>query len=65
MTPDKKRRLTNALGFLSGGIACMDAVREQGIFWPPADLWMGLRTVQRVELGGGILLIVVIIVRIL
>jgi len=65
MTPDKKRRLTNAVGFLSGGLACMGAVREQEIFWPPSDLWAGLRNVQRVELIGGILLIVVIVVRIL
>jgi hypothetical protein len=40
----------------------MDAVRDMRIFWPPGELWEGLRHVQRVELGAGIALIVVSIV---
>jgi hypothetical protein len=62
MTPEKKNRVTNAVGFLSGVLACMDAVRDTRIFWPPGELWEGLRRVQRVELGAGIALIVVSIV---
>jgi hypothetical protein len=62
MTPEKKKRVTNAVGFLSGVLACMDAVRDARIFWPLGELWDSLRHVQRVELGGGIALIVVSIV---
>jgi hypothetical protein len=59
MTPEKKKRVTNAVGFLSGVLACLDAVRDARIFWPPDELWDGLRHVQRVELSAGIALIVV------
>ena len=59
MTPEKKKRVTNAVGFLSGMLACLDAVRDTRIFWPLGELWEGLRHVQRVELGAGIALIVV------
>src|SRR5579863_3611050 len=54
MTPEKKKRVTNAVGFLSGVLACLDAVRDARIFWPPDELWDGLRHVQRVELSAGI-----------
>jgi hypothetical protein len=59
MTPDKKRRVATAGGFVSGVIACLDAVREATIVWPPDALWAGLRGPQRLELGAGIVLIVV------
>jgi hypothetical protein len=62
MTPEKKKRVTHAVGFLSGVIGCLDAVRDARILWPPETLWEGLRRVQRVELGAGIALIVVSIV---
>jgi hypothetical protein len=62
MTPEKKKRVTNAVGFLSGVLACLDAVRDARILWPPDELWDGLRHVQRVELGAGIALIVVSII---
>jgi hypothetical protein len=62
MTPEKKKRVTNAVGFLSGVLACMDAVRDARIFWPPGEFWEGLRHAQRVEFGAGIALIVVSIV---
>jgi hypothetical protein len=62
MTPEKKKRVANAVGFLSGVLACLDAVRDTRIFWPPGELWEGLRHVQRVELAAGIALIVVSIV---
>jgi len=65
MTPEKKKRVTNAVGFLSGVLACMDAVRDERVFWPPGELWEGLRHGQRVELGAGIALIVVSIVLII
>jgi hypothetical protein len=62
MTSEKKQRVTNAVGFLSGVLACTDAVRETRIFWPPDEFWDGLRHAQRVEFGAGIALIVVSIV---
>jgi hypothetical protein len=62
MTPEKKKRVTHAVGFLSGMISCLDAVRDAKILWPPGELWEGLRNVQRVELGAGVALIVVSVV---
>lgn len=59
MTPEKKRRVATAVGFLSGVLACLDALRDARIFWPPDVVWEALRNPQRVELGGGIALIVV------
>ena len=59
MTPEKTRRVATAVGFLSGVLACMDAVREAGILWPPVALWEVLRRPQRLELGVGIALIIV------
>ncbi|HEY6337765.1 MAG TPA: hypothetical protein VIW68_04670 [Candidatus Sulfotelmatobacter sp.] len=56
---EKGKRVTRAVGFLAGVISSLDAVRDQRILWPPGALWEGLRSVQRVELGAGIALIVV------
>ena len=58
MTPEKKKRVTRAVGFVSGVISSLDAVRDQRILWPPSELWESLRSVQRVELSAGIALIV-------
>jgi hypothetical protein len=62
MSSEKKKRVTNAVGFLAGVLACTDAVRETRIFWPPDEFWDGLRHTQRVEFGAGIALIVASIV---
>jgi hypothetical protein len=62
MTPEKKRRVATAVGFLSGLLACLDALRDARIFWPPEVVWEGLRSAQRLELGGGIALMVVTLV---
>jgi hypothetical protein len=59
MTPEKTRRVATAVGFLSGVLACMDAVRDAGILWPPDALWEVLRSPQRLELSIGIALIIV------
>jgi hypothetical protein len=64
MITARKRRVGNAIGFLAGFLACMYAVREKEIFWPPNVLWASLRNVQRVEFVGGLLLIVIIAARI-
>jgi hypothetical protein len=59
VTPEKKRRVATAVGFLLGVLACMDALRDARIFWPPDAVWETLRGPQRLELGAGIALMVV------
>jgi len=58
MNPDKQRRVATAVGFLCGVLSGLDALRDARIFWPPDAVWDALRNPQRVELGGGIALIV-------
>ncbi|MGA2100566.1 MAG: hypothetical protein ABSG34_05650 [Candidatus Sulfotelmatobacter sp.] len=59
MTPEKQRRVATAVGFLSGLLACLDALRDASVYWPPDEAWQALRHVQRLELGGGVALMVV------
>jgi hypothetical protein len=59
MTPEKKRRVAMAGMFLSGVIACLDAVKDARIFWPLNVVWEGLRNPNRLKLGAGVALIVV------
>jgi hypothetical protein len=40
-------------------LACLDAVKDARIFWPPDVVWEGLRNPDRLKLGAGIALIVV------
>jgi len=62
MTPDKKRRVATAAGFLAGVFAGLDALRDGGVLWPPDAVWQALRGPQRLELGAGLALIVVTII---
>ena len=62
MTPGKSRRVATAVGFLSGMLASLDALHDAKVFWPPDVVWATLRSPQRLELGGGIALIVVTLV---
>jgi hypothetical protein len=62
MTPEKKRRVATAVGFLSGMLAVLDALRDARILWPPDALWEALRGPQRPELGAGLALIVVTLI---
>jgi hypothetical protein len=59
MHPEKKRRIATAVGFLSGVLASLDALRDARIFWPPDVVWQGLRGAQRLELGAGVALMLV------
>ena len=59
MTSDKKQRVATAIGFLAGVLACLDALRDAKELWPPDAVWEAMRHPQRLELGGGIALIVV------
>ena len=49
MTPDKKRRIATATGFLSGVLACMDALRDATVS-------------HKLELCGGIALMIVTLI---
>ena len=62
MTPEKQRRVATAVGFLSGVLAGLDAMRDGRIYWPPDAAWAALRSPQRVELGGGLTLVMVTLV---
>ena len=57
--PAKGRRVATAVGFLSGVLACLDALRDAKVLWPPDELWGVLSHPKRLELGAGIVLIVV------
>jgi hypothetical protein len=62
MTPEKKRRVATATGFLSGVLAGLDALRDARVWWPPDAVWDALRGPQRLKLGAGLALIVVTVV---
>jgi hypothetical protein len=59
---NRQRRIATAVGFLSGVLACLDAMRDLNVFWPPDALWQAMRHPQRLEMAGGIALIVVTVV---
>ena len=59
---NRQRRIATAVGFLSGVLACLDAMRDANVSWPPDAVWQVLRHPQRLELAGGIALIVVTVV---
>lgn len=61
MTPGKKRRVATAAGFLSGVLACLDALRDKGVLWPPDVVWQSLRHPQKLEFGAGVVLMLVTI----
>jgi hypothetical protein len=59
---NKGRRLATATSFLSGVITCLDALRDAPVSWPPDALWQVLSRPRRLELCGGIALILVTVV---
>jgi len=56
---DRRRRVASAILFLFGLIASMNAVRDERVLWPPAALWAVLSPPHRLQLCGGIALILV------
>ena len=62
MSPGKQLRVATAVGFVSGVYACLGALRDAKVLWPPDEVWGALRSPQRLELGGGIALILVTLV---
>lgn len=62
MGDNKNLRLLNAVAFLAGVLACLTAVRDSRVLWPPGELWSALSHQQHLELAGGLGLIVLVIV---
>jgi len=62
MNQQNSRRVAGAVGFISGVLACLDAVRDTRVLWPPDALWQVLRPPQRLEFGAGIALIAVTLI---
>ncbi len=56
---NKGRRIATAIGFLSGVITCLDALRDARETWPPDALWRALNRPHRLELCAGIALVIV------
>jgi hypothetical protein len=59
---NKGRRIAIATGFVSGVIACLDAVRDVPQAWPPDVLWEALTRPHRLELCGGIAVMLVTLI---
>jgi hypothetical protein len=62
MTPAQQQRLAIAVGFLAGLLASLHVLRDCKVWWPPDAVWEVLQGPQRLELGGGMALIVVTLV---
>jgi len=62
MSERKNLRILAAVGFLAGVLACLDAVRDARVVWPPEALWNVLPHRQHLEMGAGIAVILVAIV---
>lgn len=59
---DKARRVVTAAGFLAGMLACLDALRDAKVVWPPDAAWAVMAHTQRLEMGTGIAMIVIALV---
>ena len=55
---DKARRVVTAAGML----ACLDALRDAKVVWPPDAAWAVMAHTQRLEMGAGIAMIVIALV---
>jgi len=62
MTVEKQRRVATAVGFLAGVLACLGVLRDASVVWPLDAVWNALPNPQRLELGGGVALIVITLV---
>jgi hypothetical protein len=62
MTANKQRRIATAVGFLAGMLACLDALRDAKVVWPPDAAWAVMQHGQRLEMGAGIVMILVALV---
>ena len=58
----KGRRTATAVGFLAGMLACLDALRDAKVVWPPDAAWAVMPHAQRLEMGAGIAVILIALV---
>ena len=59
MTADKQLRVATAAGFLAGVLACLNALRDAKVVWPPDAAWAVMPHAQRLEIGAGIAMILI------
>ena len=59
MTADKQLRVATAAGFLAGVLACLNALRDAKVVWPPDAAWAVMPHAQRLEMGAGIAMILI------
>jgi hypothetical protein len=57
MASSKERRVANAVGFIAGVLACLNALRDAKVLWPPDAAWAQLTYAHRLEFGIGMALI--------
>jgi hypothetical protein len=62
MTADKQRRAATAAGFLAGTLAYLNAFRDAKVVWPPEAAWSVMPHAQRLEMGVGIVMILIALV---
>ena len=62
MAQENNRRIATAVGFLSGVLTCLDALRNARVVWPPDAAWVLMSKPHRLEFAAGAALIVVTIV---
>ncbi|HUA15669.1 MAG TPA: hypothetical protein VMG31_10240 [Verrucomicrobiae bacterium] len=48
-----------AAGFLCGLLACLNALRDARVVWPPDAAWVLMSSAHRWEVGGGLTLMAV------
>jgi hypothetical protein len=58
----KGRRVATAVGFLAGMLACLNALRDAKVAWPPDAAWSVMPHAQRLEMGAGITMILAALV---
>jgi hypothetical protein len=44
---------------MCGVLACLDALRDKSVLWPPDVVWQSLRNPQKLEFGAGVALVLV------
>lgn len=62
MPPEKRKRIAPAVLFLFGVLASLKAVSDSGTFWPPDVVWASLSNPHRLQLCGGVAMMVVAVV---
>ena len=62
MPPEKRKRIAPAVLFLFGVLASLKAVSDSGTFWPPDVVWTSLSNPHRLQLCGGVAMMVVAVV---